>query len=48
MEIATCLKHNLTNRDAGWPVGPADYARLGSPRGAPFDGSRAEITDKIL
>jgi len=45
---AAYLKHNLPNRDAGWQVSPADFARLGSPRGALFVGSPAEIVDKIL
>ena len=45
---AAYLRHNLPNRDAGWQVSAADYARLGSPRGALFVGSPAEIVDKIL
>lgn len=45
---AAYMRHNLPNRDAGWQVGAADYARLGNPRGALFVGSPAEIVDKIL
>jgi probable LLM family oxidoreductase len=45
---AAYLRHNLPNRDAGWRVSPEDFRRLGSPRGALFVGSPAEIVDKLL
>jgi alkanesulfonate monooxygenase SsuD/methylene tetrahydromethanopterin reductase-like flavin-dependent oxidoreductase (luciferase family) len=45
---AAYLRHNLPNRDAGWQVGRTDFERLGSPQGALFVGSPAEIVDKIL
>lgn len=42
------MRHNLPQRDRGWQISGADYAKLASPHGCLFVGSPQEIADKIL